>query len=164
MVADGLLTRQRYREVPPRVEYELTERARDLEHVIGSLTRWGREWAWTAPREGEQVSIPAILRSASGLGPVAGRTSGTVEVVIDDEPRHQTCALEIADGRIAFHERAPENPDSSLEGTESDWVAALGPVPDTRALRITGDAALAGAVFDTLAGRSPELCVAEVGA
>ena len=28
MVADGMLPRQRYREVPPRVAYELTERAR----------------------------------------------------------------------------------------------------------------------------------------
>ena len=30
MVADDLLTRQRYREVPPRVDYELTERSRAL--------------------------------------------------------------------------------------------------------------------------------------
>ena len=28
MVADGMLTRKRYREVPLRVDYELTERAR----------------------------------------------------------------------------------------------------------------------------------------
>src|SRR6059058_4312855 len=40
MVADGMLTRRRYREVPPRVEYELTERAYALLPVIGEVARW----------------------------------------------------------------------------------------------------------------------------
>ena len=50
MVADGLLTRQRYREVPPRVDYELTERSRELIPVLGALARWGYDWTWSAPR------------------------------------------------------------------------------------------------------------------
>src|SRR3954449_2913352 len=67
MVADGLLTRQRYREVPPRVDYELTERARELMPILGELARWGYEWAWSAPRDGETVNLGAIFRLAPGL-------------------------------------------------------------------------------------------------
>src|SRR5207249_1642812 len=67
MVADGMLTRKRYREVPPRVDYALTERARDLLPVLGQLARWGYEWAWSAPRESETVQIGAIFRLAPGL-------------------------------------------------------------------------------------------------
>ena len=66
MVADGLLTRQRYREVPPRVDYELTERSRELMPVLGALARWGYDWTWRAPREGEAINIGAILRLAPG--------------------------------------------------------------------------------------------------
>ena len=67
MVADGLLTRQRYREVPPRVDYELTARSTELLPVLGALARWGYDWAWTAPRESEAIDIGAILRIAPGL-------------------------------------------------------------------------------------------------
>ena len=67
MVADGLLTRQRYREVPPRVDYELTERASELMPVLGALARWGYDWAWSAPRAGEDIDIGAIVRLAPGL-------------------------------------------------------------------------------------------------
>src|SRR5689334_12227808 len=56
MVADGLLTRQRYREVPPRVDYELTERSRELMPVLGALARWGYDWTWGTPRPGEDGS------------------------------------------------------------------------------------------------------------
>ncbi len=41
MVADEMLTRKRYREVPPRVEYELTERARELMPVLGRARAMG---------------------------------------------------------------------------------------------------------------------------
>ncbi len=76
MVADGLLTRQRYREVPPRVDYELTERSRELMPVLGALARWGYDWTWSAPRAGEDVNVGAVFRLAPGLmEPPPGRRS-----------------------------------------------------------------------------------------
>src|SRR5829696_3073069 len=78
MVADGLLTRQRYREVPIWVDYELTERSRDLMPVLGALARWGYDWTWTGPRRGENVNVGAIFRLAPGLlTPPAASTSSS---------------------------------------------------------------------------------------
>ncbi|WP_223267658.1 winged helix-turn-helix transcriptional regulator [Streptosporangium nondiastaticum] len=42
MEADGLLTRTVYREVPPRVEYALTEAGRSLDAIADQLDTWGR--------------------------------------------------------------------------------------------------------------------------
>jgi DNA-binding HxlR family transcriptional regulator len=44
MTADGLLTRRRYREVPPRVTYGLTDKGRALKDVIDEWQRWGEYW------------------------------------------------------------------------------------------------------------------------
>jgi DNA-binding HxlR family transcriptional regulator len=41
--ADGLVHREVYAEVPPRVEYSLTPRGRTLEPVILALKVWGEE-------------------------------------------------------------------------------------------------------------------------
>src|SRR6266545_8348212 len=82
MVADGLLTRQRYREVPPRVDYELTERSRELMPVIGALARWGYDWTWSAPRSGEEVNIGAIFRTGPGLLAPPRSAKGTVELIV----------------------------------------------------------------------------------
>ena len=38
----GLVERRIYAEVPPRVEYSLTDAGRTLEPVLVSLARWGR--------------------------------------------------------------------------------------------------------------------------
>ena len=41
--ADGLVIRKVYAEVPPRVEYELTERARSLTPLLDNLVSWAMD-------------------------------------------------------------------------------------------------------------------------
>lgn len=41
--ADGIISRRMYAEIPPRVEYELTELGRDLLPNIRSLIAWGHK-------------------------------------------------------------------------------------------------------------------------
>lgn len=41
MEEDGLIHRQVYAEVPPRVEYSLTEHGRSLNEALGPLGDWG---------------------------------------------------------------------------------------------------------------------------
>jgi DNA-binding HxlR family transcriptional regulator len=148
MVADGLLTRQRYREVPPRVDYELTERARDVLPVVGALSRWGYDWAWGPPRPGEAIDIGAILRAATGL-PVPSRTrAGTVEIVVTGrEPC--TYALRVGRGGMTIEERAePGVADARVSGSERAWVEAFSPNGTDLALAFEGDRGLAEAVLE----------------
>jgi DNA-binding HxlR family transcriptional regulator len=155
MVADGLLTRQRYREVPPRVDYELTERSRELMPVLGALARWGYDWTWGAPRPGEDVNIGAIFRLAPGLLSPPEHVSGTVELVVDargDLPERRF-RFQLGNGQVEISERdelAPE-PDARVSGPVSAWVRALGPEGSSADLRVSGEDALAGAVLDGFA-------------
>jgi len=152
MVADGLLTRQRYREVPPRVDYELTQRSRELLAVLGALARWGYEWAWTAPREGEAIDIGAILRIAPGLVDAPPSMSGTARLVVvrlDGQERHY--AIAVAGGRATISEQDPPDASAHVRGSVADWIDALGPAADRAALSISGDERLARVVLDGVA-------------
>jgi DNA-binding HxlR family transcriptional regulator len=150
MVADGLLTRQRYREVPPRVDYELTERSRELIPVLGALARWGYDWTWSAPRPGEDVNVGAIFRLAPGiLEPPAG-LDGTVELIVEaegDQPERQYLVT-LSGGRAEISEVGGAAPSASVRGTVQAWVRALGPEGSTEALKVSGRDGLAGAVLD----------------
>ncbi len=146
MVADGMLTRQRYREVPPRVEYELTERARDLMPVLGELARWGYEWSWSSPRQSERVDIGAIFRLAPAL--LSEAPDGELELIVGDA--HYTIVT--AAGETSIHERPAENADARVSGTPAAWARALSPGGDPRDLKISGDKPLATRL---LAGLAP---------
>jgi DNA-binding HxlR family transcriptional regulator len=145
MVADGLLTRRRYREVPPRVDYELTERARALAPVIASLARWGYTWAWSAPREGEAIDVGAVFRSAHGLLEPGGMR-GTVEMRVDE----REYAIELDGSEATLREHAAEAPDAVIAGPREAWIAALGPDRRHGVLEISGDGDLASFVLESM--------------
>ena len=44
MEEDGLLTRKVYAEVPPRVEYTLTELGESLQPILLAMQQWGLEY------------------------------------------------------------------------------------------------------------------------
>ena len=153
MVADGLLTRQRYREVPPRVDYELTERAYDLLPVLGEIARWGYRWAWGTPRRGEAVAVGAILRLAPGLVAPRRGLSGSVLCTFTRRGREHRYLLSASRGEVRVEDRntaegAPpqtEAPkaDATVSGPEQDWVAAFAPGGSLSELSIEGNSGLA---------------------
>jgi DNA-binding HxlR family transcriptional regulator len=155
MVADGLLTRQRYREVPPRVDYELTDRSRELLPVLGALARWGYNWAWTPPRDGEAIDIGAILRVVPGLASPPAGVSGTAALSVarpDGTTGHY--ALTVERGEVTISEQETADADARISGSEQDWIEALGPSADRDALTVSGDERLATAVLDGVGARA----------
>lgn len=44
MEEDGLLTREVFPEVPPRVEYTLTETGYSLKPILDSMVKWGSDY------------------------------------------------------------------------------------------------------------------------
>ncbi len=62
--ADGLVSRTVFAEVPPRVEYEITIKARGLGPALEALTAWWMEYGHTlsmtdAPTRGRKVREPS---------------------------------------------------------------------------------------------------------
>jgi DNA-binding HxlR family transcriptional regulator len=151
MVADGMLTRKRYREVPPRVDYELTERSRALAPVLGDLARWGYNWAWGTPRDNERVDIGAIFRLIPGIVDEGSGVAGAIALTVTDG-RAGGPALyraELGDGTARIREGDGRH-DAQITGDTTAWVRALSPAGDRSALQSDGDQRLASALLDLL--------------
>jgi DNA-binding HxlR family transcriptional regulator len=58
LVQHGVLERVPYQDNPPRAEYRLTEKGRDLWPILTALRQWGDRWA--APH-----GAPLVMRHAS---------------------------------------------------------------------------------------------------
>lgn len=42
MIADGLISRKQYNEIPPKVEYGLTEKGRSILPILQTICQWSR--------------------------------------------------------------------------------------------------------------------------
>jgi len=72
---DGLIHREVYREVPPKVEYSLTEMGRSLEPLLRFMSQWGhanRASLVAAIERLAHTPADAIVRQAPALRLAAG--------------------------------------------------------------------------------------------
>ncbi|WP_081696819.1 winged helix-turn-helix transcriptional regulator [Megalodesulfovibrio gigas] len=88
LATDGLVHREVYREVPPRVEYWLTDQGKTLMPILLALRDWGAEFerlslerdgrggTFNAPHY-EQAALPAMADAACGRA--ARKPAGGVE-------------------------------------------------------------------------------------
>jgi DNA-binding HxlR family transcriptional regulator len=50
---DGIVRRVVYPQVPPKVEYDLTELGHNAQHVLDVMAKWGDSYAQTTPTQNE---------------------------------------------------------------------------------------------------------------
>jgi DNA-binding HxlR family transcriptional regulator len=153
MVRLGLLLRRRLREMPPRVEFELTESGRELLPIVGALARWGMRHAWSEPRERERVDVEALLRLLPVLVEDTSLPGGALELRLARPGQTLRHLYDTHEGRLEpVEENRTPIPWSSVEGDEQAWIAALGPTCDYSRLRFTGEEQYAKRILDARIG------------
>lgn len=145
MTAEGLITRHRYAEVPPRVEFELTDAGRELLVVLAPMVRWALRWAWSEPEADEWVDVTAMFRLAGCVVDAPADVDGEVELIVEDE--HGVAldlyTLRLMSGSAAVMHKPAARADAVIKATRRAWTDALGPRHAVDGLRIGGDARLA---------------------
>jgi DNA-binding HxlR family transcriptional regulator len=151
MVALGLLTRKRYRELPPRVEFELTPKSRALLPIVQELARWGMDHMWSEPQTREQVDIGAFIRLLPTLLRETSLPDATLEMVVELPQGAERHLFQIRDSRLrTASDPGPLPAQASIAGAPGEWIDALGPGCDAHRLRIRGDRELVNRLFAVL--------------
>ena len=76
MESDGLLTREVYPEVPPRVEYTLTDLGQSLKPLLDAMCSWGEDYQSLirdSEKRGCEITLPLITKAVHRLFRVKDR-------------------------------------------------------------------------------------------
>jgi DNA-binding HxlR family transcriptional regulator len=116
---DGLVNREYHRELPPRVEYTLTEKGWAVRPILLSLIAWGREYFSPLTEEsvGTDVSTDFAVRVIPAFSFHPERAHGiaaTMVLEISDCTDCNTWSFEIRDGHLYPARRANESADVRL--------------------------------------------------
>jgi DNA-binding HxlR family transcriptional regulator len=153
MVSLGLLSRRRFREMPPRVELALTDSGTALLPIASALARWGMRYRWSEHASCDGVDADAVLRQLPALLEDAELPTGVVETIVDAGEHPVSHRFEIVDGKLRpLGDPVPKarRTSASIEGDVAAWQAALGPDRDCDALQSSGRRRLAAQIFDAL--------------
>ncbi len=147
----GVLTRERHRERPPRVELTLTDAGRELLGVAEALARWGMGHVWTDPVPGERVDVPAMLGMLTVLlDPAARLPDASIALILVTNARRHSHLLTVKRHRVQVTDYDGRPVEATVEGDTAAWVAALGPARDASRLLTTGERSLVSSVLRAL--------------
>jgi DNA-binding HxlR family transcriptional regulator len=151
MVALGLLSRERFREMPPRVELTLTERGSELLPIAAALARWGMRHEWPMPDSRENIRAEAIIRQLPALlGERTDLPEGMIEAVVGDGIENVTNLFQVVDGRLQSAAMSAEETTARVQGDEAAWIDALGPARDYSRLHFVGKRKIAEGLLNAL--------------
>lgn len=153
MAALGLLSRERFREAPPRVEVSLTDSGRELLPIAGALARWGMRHMWFVSNQMERVDIHACLGLLPILLEEVVLPAGAVELVLTPAREHRPRVFRVENGRLQFADPLDGGVTARVEGDDRAWVAALGPSSDYSLLTLAGNKRLVREILNALPRR-----------
>ncbi|MEX2081065.1 MAG: helix-turn-helix domain-containing protein [Dehalococcoidia bacterium] len=148
--ADGIVVRNYFKELPPRVEYTLTEKGWALRPILSSLIDWGRQYLDSTLSEESEVTPDFAVRTVSAFAfnpQRAENVRATLVVEIKDCEGCDTWTLEIREGQIRPRRHATDNADLRLQTTTDGFFRFVrGELPAEQCGNLVGSSEVAALI------------------